>query len=197
VDIKMTGIKEKISLGIFITSIAVLLILGFFVISEKGLTGKVVSEENNQAQVNNNVDEAKVSGSSGQEKAVSVVKYEYRGSGGGYGGESGGVSSNSVNAQGNVGQIYDLSELGLESMVEVVKYDYIIFTLSNLVYNIEIKDVSKMQATMNVNSGPQFNMGAGEERIMDLNNDGINDINIKLKSIDTITGRLNIILSKL
>jgi len=112
-------------------------------------------------------------------------------SGGGGGG--GGSSGASVSAAPS-GNTYDLGELSGEQITDLARYDKINFKISGSEYVLNLQDNSETQATISI-AGQTLALTVGGEKNIDLNSDGTSDVYIKIKSIDTIFGKVRIILS--
>lgn len=117
-----------------------------------------------------------------------VKKSTYSGGGGG----SSGAPASPATA--STAQTYDIGELGSEQIgVKLVKGDNIKFTKSGVEYAVALDEQTDIQATISIGS-QRKTLYSGEETQMDLDNDEVSDISIKLKSINLIEGNVNLIL---
>ena len=107
-------------------------------------------------------------------------------SGGGSGGGGGGSSETS------------LGEISQTTSVEMSNNQKIKFNISNTEHSLTLVNVTDISATITIASEKQtFTLFVGDEKEVDLNADSINDISIKLKSINALTKRANFIISRL
>lgn len=120
---------------------------------------------------------------------VEDYKYSYTGGGGG---GSGGGSTSSISTTIETGQTYNLGELSLEQHLEVFKNDIITFSISNNPYALSLTDNTETQITLI--SGQTFILVVGNDNNLDLNSDSVSDIYVKVKSINLVTKKINLIL---
>lgn len=230
--------KEKIVLGIFVFSVLMILVLGFFLI-RGNITGKSIQENEEEASeksascidsdgMNYNTpgkaDYCDENGCSSQEDFCSGNKviewycqdnqlknegyecefeceygmclkvakeYKLIGTGGG-GGGSGGVSP--APAPASTGQTYSLGELASEQILEIVKNDNIQFSISGVGHLLALQDNSETLAIINID-GRIIPLSVGNEINLDLNNDSVPELYIKLNSINIITNKAKLILN--
>ncbi len=109
------------------------------------------------------------------------------GSGGGGGGGDG----------GGLGIIkFDFGELGSTQVFELGIDETAKFNLSNNPHSITIKNLTATRALIRVQSTPQtFTFIVGDEKNIDLTEDDLAEISLKLKSINLISNKANLILS--
>lgn len=127
-----------------------------------------------------------------------VTEYRRLGGGGGGSSSSGGTSSapSSPPAPASTGETYDLGELS-ERHLEVVENDNIRFTFSGIGYTITLSESTGTQVEMDIDNGQVLTISVGEEREVDLNNDGVSDVYLWLRSINSVTKKINLILRNL
>ncbi len=125
-----------------------------------------------------------------------VNKYTYPYSSGGGGGGSGGSSSGGggTPAVVNTGQTYSIGELSSENTLDIVRYDSIKFTISGTEHLINLQDNTNTLATISVD-GITYPFNIGEEKRIDLNSDGNPELYIKLRSINTLNGKVTLTLN--
>ena len=121
-----------------------------------------------------------------------VTKYVQPNIGGGSGG--GGSSSGSSSSQEVPAITYELGELSSEQSIELNKGENIKFKIAGSEYTLTLQDSSESQATVGY-SGGTFALLVGEDKKIDLNNDGSSDIYMNLKSINTVTKKQQVIIN--
>jgi len=114
--------------------------------------------------------------------------------GGGGRGSSGGGTSGGVAAV-ETGETHDIGQLSLEHTLEIAKNDEIKLNFGGQDYALTLKELTGAQATININTGATLILAVGKEEKMDLNNDGITDGYIRVRNINTITGKVKITLN--
>ena len=124
-----------------------------------------------------------------------ITEFKYLLSGGG-GGGGGGSSSSSSPAPAPVvsGESYDIGNFS-EIVSEVDEGDTIQFVAGGSAYTLTLQSNTQTQATINLIQ--TFSLGVGAEQEIDLNSDAINDIYVKLVSINTISGKVKLMLRKI
>lgn len=121
---------------------------------------------------------------------VTDYKYTSTGGGGGGGGSSGGTISPATTT--GTGQIYDLGDLS-EQQIELYKYDSMRFNIGSIEHTLTLSDNTPIQVII-TDGGQTFALTVGEEHELDLDSDSVSDISIKVKSINIINGKINLIL---
>lgn len=119
---------------------------------------------------------------------VDKYYYPYSGGGGGGGSSSGGTSP--VPTPAVTGQTYDLGELTADQNPEIQKNDNIRFTISGTEYILTLTDNTATEVTINTNTGKTLNLAVSS----DGSEDNSAGFYIKLKSINTITGKVSLLL---
>ncbi len=127
-------------------------------------------------------------------KVAKEYKLVGSGGGGGGGGSSGGGISSPTPAA-TTGQIYNLRELSSEQTIEIIKIENVQFSISGIEHLLSLHDNSETQATVNIDSAGAISLNVGNEKNIDLNNDGVYDLYIKLNSINIITNKIRLTLS--
>jgi len=113
------------------------------------------------------------------------------GTGSGSGGGGGGGAGSST-------KIYNLGELTSSQAVEIANGDKTKFNISNVEHTLTLINYTQTTATITVESEKQtLTLTLEEEKQVDLNTDGIAEISLKLKSINMITGKVELIISPL
>lgn len=131
---------------------------------------------------------------------VSEKKYIYTGSGNSYsGGSSGGGSGGSGESSPVVSNEkvdnFNLGEIGSEHILEIEKGDNILFTMNNINYKINLEEKTDTQISLRlVGTSLLVNVTVGESKNVDINNDSNKDIYVKVKSINIVTSKVNIML---
>lgn len=121
-----------------------------------------------------------------------VTKYKYTGGGGGGGGGAAVVTTTPTTAT-EIGQTHDLSELTSEHYLELIKGDNIKFSINSQAYTLTLTDNTETQLTISASNGQTFTLIVGSDRNIDLNNDNISEIYIKIQSINMLTGKIKLI----
>ena len=116
-------------------------------------------------------------------------KSSYTGGGGGGGGGGGSGSSGATEISG---ETYDLGSLVSEQTLYPEKYDSIKFSLA-ADYTLRINDASKTQVTLvDVGSSQSFALNVGADKNLNLSQDSTADVYVKVSSINSITGKIEI-----
>lgn len=110
-------------------------------------------------------------------------------SGGGAGSGGGGIAKVYV-----VGKIIS----GTSHSLELSDGEKANFSISGASHSLLLKSHTNTSATIEIQSEKQtFTLSIGEEAKADVNNDKVNDISVKLKSIEPISGKISIIITGL
>ncbi|MFH1711182.1 MAG: hypothetical protein ABH840_02630 [Nanoarchaeota archaeon] len=94
------------------------------------------------------------------------------------------------------GQNYNLEYFDSEKSVGVAVDDKVLFILNGNQYSLAVREVTPAQISISINA-LDFILLPGKEERYDLTGDGNNDIYIKVRSIDTISQRVNLVLNTL
>lgn len=121
-----------------------------------------------------------------------VTKYynPYSGGGGGGGGGSVVVTTPIVIPA----KSYDLGGLASEQTLEIIKGESINFKIANTDYSLKLDDNTESQGALSI-SGEQFSLKIGEDTRRDLNDDGVNDLYVRVRAINILTGKVKITLN--
>jgi hypothetical protein len=110
-------------------------------------------------------------------------------SGGGGGGGAGGATTTAVTP---------VTELTKSLTSELGKDELLGFSFGGANHTLTVLNITDTTATIQIESAPQIlTLALEEERQIDLNADGVNDISLKLKSINTITKKATFVLTPL
>ena len=130
---------------------------------------------------------------------INLLKdYKHSYSGGSGGGSSEGRGGVTISAPGisqESRHTYNLGELNSEHSLEIIKGDNIKFSIGAKEYLLKLEDNTETQMTMNINSAQQFILSIGEEKNIDLDNDGTFEISLRLKSINIITQKISLFIN--
>lgn len=108
---------------------------------------------------------------------------------------SGGGGSNSG---GGITKTYILGELISTSAVEISGGERVIFNISKEPHTLSIKNITSSSAMITIESKKQtFIFMVGEEKNIDVNEDGNSDISLRLKSISLLTKKANLIFTRI
>ena len=115
--------------------------------------------------------------------------------------DSSSSSSSSGGGSGGSGgaglKIYIVGELTASYAVELAQKEKISFNISGVEHILTLINLTETNAIITIESKKQtFAIIVGNEILADLNGDNNADISVKLKSIDTITKKANLILLK-
>ena len=126
---------------------------------------------------------------------VKKYSYSYKVGGSNFG-ESSSPESSGESVVVETGQIYDLGELTSENTLEIVKDDEIRFSISNEAYVFVLEGQTGTQVVIDYGLSRTLNLFVGDELELDINNDGILDISVRLRSINVITGKIKLTLRR-
>jgi len=124
------------------------------------------------------------------------IAKEYNLIGSGSGGGGGGSAEGSIStpaATTSTEQTYDLGEIVSEQAQDILKKDSIQFSILGKGYLLTLQDNTETQATFAIGA-QSFSLKTGIAKNVDLNNDGISDLYLKLNSINIITHKVKVIL---
>ena len=112
----------------------------------------------------------------------------------------GGTSSSTGGGGGGAGgggavKIYLIGELVSTQAVELANGEKVTFNISGLEYTLTLKNHTETSAILKIKE--EFTLKIGDEKNIDLNNDGKDEISIKLKSIDIAAGKVSLVLTPL
>ena len=112
----------------------------------------------------------------------------------------GGTSSSAGGGGGGAGgggavKIYLIGELVSTQAVELANGEKVTFNISGLEYTLTLKNHTETSAILKIKE--EFTLKIGDEKNIDLNNDGKDEISIKLKSIDIAAGKVSLVLTPL
>lgn len=97
---------------------------------------------------------------------------------------------------GGGAKIYIIGEITSAQEVELSDGEKVKFNISNQEHTLTLKNHTETTAKITIQTDEQeFILSVGQEIEVDLNNDGVADISVKLKSINTISGKVKFILS--
>ena len=122
-------------------------------------------------------------------------EYKIVGSGGGGGGSGGsaGGSAPIPAATTSTEQTYNLGEIVSEQALDIIKKDSIQFSILGKGYLLTLQDNTETQATFAIGA-QSFSLKTGVTKNVDLNNDGVSDLYLKLHSINIITNKVKVVL---
>jgi len=111
------------------------------------------------------------------------------GPGGGGGGGGGGVVS---------ANIYTISDVNSAQSVDLAEEEAIQFILLDKRHTITLTEVTNTEATVNVDTTRlSYTLAVGDKISIDLDNDGMGDFSMKLKSINLVTDKANFVVVSL
>jgi hypothetical protein len=107
-------------------------------------------------------------------------------------------SSSGGGGGGGGGSSPSLGELKTAMSYELAASGAVIFSFGGVNHTFSVLSITETQATITIKSDPQtFVFTVGEEKNIDLDGDGKNDISVKLKSINIINKKANFIFTPL
>lgn len=122
---------------------------------------------------------------------------DYKSSSGGSSGDGSGGGGSSTSSTSTVAetpaQTFSLGEISSQQTVDLVKNENVKFTLANIEYSITLQDFSLSQATLSTIGV----INVGEDKKVDLDSDGDNDVYMRIDSISVITKKVRLIISKI
>ncbi len=126
-----------------------------------------------------------------------VTSFKYSSVGSSSGGSTSETSSSSSSSiQSSQGQTYEIGNLDSEKVVELLKNDIASFSFSGSSYQIKLQDSNPTTATLSLSSiSSSLSLTVGTTTQIDINQDGNNDILLRIKSIHTISGKVKLILN--
>ena len=90
--------------------------------------------------------------------------------------------------------IYELGQLSAETTLDASENEGIRFDISGTTYLLILNSVTGSQIIININ-GVQNSISIGEEKRIDLNSDGTNELYMKLRSINLVSGKAKLTLN--
>lgn len=123
-----------------------------------------------------------------------ITEFKYSASGGGGGGGGGSSSGSSSPAPAVSGESHDIGNFS-EIVSEISAGDTLQFIAGGSSYTLTLQSNTMTEATINLIS--TFTIGAGGEQEIDLNGDNINDIYVKVISINTLSKKVKLMLRKI
>lgn len=106
-------------------------------------------------------------------------------------------SSSGTSAGGGGGSTKSIGEIDKSISYDFVNNEKVKFSFGGIFYTFLVLSIGETSAIISINGSEKFTMYVGEERAIDLNTDGKNDINLKLKSINIITKKATFIFTPL
>ena len=108
-------------------------------------------------------------------------------------------SSSSGGGGGGIGTtIYDLGDIDTAEAVDLGVNENARFNFSGVEHRLILRNITETGATIEIRSEKQtFTLFIGDEKLVDLDNDTLSDISIKLKSVNIATKKARLILKSL
>jgi len=101
-------------------------------------------------------------------------------------------------AGGAEGKVYTIGELVSSQVVELSDNEKAKFSISGEEHTLTLLSHTETTATISIESEKQtFTLEVEQEKEMDLNKDNLNDLSVKLKSVNIITNKAKFILNPL
>lgn len=216
--------RVVLGIGLIVVGIFVFIASVLFFTGNSKLTGKVIDENiisDNKAQVENilcventcnpdyleqiclngewvGCDSGEVCslGACVKPKQVSAsVRYVGGGSDEGSGG--GGSSSQTTSSTPVVSEnIISLGDIDGSVIQEIAENDKLTFNLNGSGYSIKGLTIVNPSASLNIDGKNTMNINIGEEKMVDFDSNGINDLSIIMKSISLTTKKAKLLLTK-